>query len=87
MCILGRAVGNFHVICESLPGTVTSYEENLLKRKCNNLRLIAANFINNIQEIDWIMMKRLSDYQRCAGKTDPLTLFRLGGKFTPPQPK
>ena len=59
MCVLGKAVGNFYVICESLPGIVTLYEDNLVKTKlCNNLRLIAANFIINIQEIDWTMMKR-----------------------------
>ena len=46
MCILGRAVGNFHVICESLPGIVTLYEDNLSKTKvCNNLRLIVVHFI------------------------------------------
>ena len=60
MCILGRAVGNFHVICESLPGIVTSYEGNLSKKKgCNNSRRITANVIKIIQGIDWTMVKRL----------------------------
>ena len=46
MCILGTNVDNFHVIFESLPGIVTSYQDNLLITKvCNNLQLIAANFI------------------------------------------
>ena len=54
MCILGRIVGRFHVTFESLPGIVTSYEDNLLKTKvCNNLRLIASNLVKNIQEIDY----------------------------------
>ena len=51
-------MGNFHVIFESLPGIVTSYEGNLSKKKgCNNSRLITANFIKNIQGIDWTMVK------------------------------
>ena len=50
-------MGNFHVIFELLPGIVTSYEDNLLKTKvCNNLRLVAANVIKNIQEVDWTMV-------------------------------
>ena len=56
MCILGRIVGNFRVICESLPGILTSYEDNLLKTKvCNNLRLIAANVIKiyTIDRLDY----------------------------------
>jgi len=53
-------VGNFHVIFDSLPGIVTSYEDNLLKTKvCNNLRLIESNFIKNIQGIDWTMVNIL----------------------------
>ena len=53
VCILGRYVANFHDILESLPGIITSYEVNLLKTEVrHNLRLIAANFIKNIQYID-----------------------------------
>ena len=53
-------MGNFHCIFESLPGIVTSYEDNLLKTKvCNNLRLTAENVIKNIQEIDWTLVKSL----------------------------
>ena len=81
--ILGRAVGNFHVICESLPGIVTSYVGNLLKPKVyNNLRLTAADFIKNIQDTDWTMIKRLSYYQRCASKTASVTGV-LFFSFTP----
>ena len=55
-------MGNLHVICESLPGIVTSYKGNLSKKKgCNNLRLIAANVIKDIQGIDWTMVKSCSD--------------------------
>ena len=55
-------MGNFHVICESLPGIVTSYKDNLSKKKRrNNLRLIAANVIKNIHGIDWTMVKTCSD--------------------------
>jgi len=55
--VLGRFMGNSNIIFESLPGIVTSYQDNLLKPKvCNNLRLSAANFTNNIQVIDWAMM-------------------------------
>ena len=54
MCILGRWVANFHDIFESLPGIVTSYEGNLLKTKVrHNLRLTAADFLKNMQDIDW----------------------------------
>ena len=53
MLILGRDIGNFHVILESVPGIVASYEDNLLKTKVvNNLELIAQNLMKNIQEID-----------------------------------
>ena len=60
MCILKRGVGYFLVILESLPGVVTSHEDNLSKPKvCNNLRLVADNCIKNIQGIDWTMVKSL----------------------------
>ena len=37
VCIFGKTVGNFHVICESLAGIVTSYEDNLLKPKVSKI--------------------------------------------------
>ena len=56
VCILGRDEASFHRTCESLPGIVTPYGVNLLKPKvCNNLRLIASNFIKIKQGIDWTM--------------------------------
>ena len=42
-------MGNFHVISESLPGIVTSYEGILSKTKVyNNLRLGVVNVTKNI---------------------------------------
>ena len=71
-------VGKFHLIWESLPGIVTSHGGNLLKLKmklkmCNNLLLIATNFMKIMQEIDWTVMKRLRDYQWCVNKTVSVT--------------
>jgi len=45
-------VGNFHVICEPLPGIVTTYEDNLSKTKVrNNSRLLSLNFTQVTQGI------------------------------------
>ena len=74
MCILGRWVANFRDILESLPGIVKSYEVNLLKTKVShNLRLVAANVIKNMQEIDRTMMITGGDYQQRPSKNAPVT--------------